>query len=79
MDCGSSAAEKTSRQRRESAALYSYHRWTIKGVSDRLSKVEERSAPPGVTAGEAFTLGSHETLEGRRLYEGRLPHTEQCR
>jgi hypothetical protein len=80
MACGSSAAEKASGQRRESAAYIAIIGGLSKGVSDRLSQVEERSAPPEVTAGEAFTLGSRETLAGWKVvgyYEGRLPHAEQ--
>jgi hypothetical protein len=53
-----------------------------KGVSDRLSQVEKRSVPPEVTAGAAFTLGSHETLAGWKVlgyYEGRLPQAEAAR
>jgi hypothetical protein len=67
MDCGSSVAEKTSRQRRESAAYIAIIGGLSKGVSDRPSQVEERSGPPEVTEGEAFTLGSHETLAGWKV------------
>ncbi len=67
MDCGSSAAKKTSRPASGVGGPIQPSSVDYQRVSDPLSKVEERSAPPGVTAGEAFILGSHETLAGWKV------------